>query len=112
ILPEAEEALHRAVDTSRVFRTIPNLVKPDQLAFSPDGTRIAIRGAKMIWVWDVNGNQQLRALALTAEHADRVFFSPDSKQLVTLDAADDQHLAAKTFDLQTGNLVRAVIIPE
>jgi WD40 repeat protein/serine/threonine protein kinase/DNA-binding winged helix-turn-helix (wHTH) protein len=96
VLREAEEALHRAVQASRVVKRLD--VEAADVEFSPDGSRLATAGDPNALletsadeaeteaeasVWDVASGE--RELTLSG-HRDRlleVHFSPDSSRLAT-----------------------------
>jgi WD40 repeat protein/transcriptional regulator with XRE-family HTH domain len=84
VLPEAEDALHRAVQASRLELTLRG--HTDQVwaaVFSPNGTRIAtgsIDGTARIW--DTASGKQLLTLQAPAEGGvNSVAFSPDGNLL-------------------------------
>jgi WD40 repeat protein/serine/threonine protein kinase/DNA-binding SARP family transcriptional activator len=82
---EAENALHRSLQNSRVLRTLSGHQGPAyNVAFSPDGTRLATTGQDMtVRIWDLETGAEI----LTLEgHLDEVFgvdFSPDGTRLAT-----------------------------
>ena len=83
---EAEEALHQALMTSRLWRTLPG---PYGVAFSPDGTQLATGGPdSSTIVRDVASGQTV--LSFTGHSGDRhgvgVRYSPDGSRLVTASA--------------------------
>ena len=96
---QAEEALHRAVQASRVRLTLPGALGVD---FSPDGARLATSGpdstAKIV---DAASGQEL--LTLAGHRGDLfgvdVSFSPDGQRLVTASADG----TAKVWDAITGD---------
>jgi WD40 repeat protein/DNA-binding SARP family transcriptional activator len=85
VLPEAEEALHRAVKSSRLVRTFPQ--GGYGLDVSPDGTRLVTTGAhpadNTATVWDLATGEQL--LVLVGPDVGRVvaLFSPDNRLVAT-----------------------------
>jgi WD40 repeat protein len=100
ILPEAADALQRAVQTSRVQLTLVghrDLV--EGIAFSPDGTRLATaswdRTAK---VWDASTGEALLTLRGHNNGVDAIAFNPDGTRLAT--ASWDT--TAKVWDASTG----------
>lgn len=95
---QAEEALHQAVQASRVRLTLPGALGVD---FSPDGQRLAASGPdSTAKIWDAASGGELLTLA---GHSDDLFgvsvrFSPDGQRLVT-GSADG---TAKVWDTATG----------
>ena len=89
VLPEAEEALHQALLTSRIQITLNPLAGPlTALAYTPDGQNLIV-GLRdpLAQIWDVN-TRQIRAtlegahtLAITA-----LSVSPDGKRIATASA--------------------------
>src|SRR5581483_10294582 len=59
-LPEAVDALHRAIAASRVVRTIRT--RATTAAFSPDGSRLATAGSSGVVLWDAKTGRRLVAL--------------------------------------------------
>ncbi len=94
---EAEDALHRAVMASRVRLTIP-AHEPGafiNVAFSPDGSRLATASAdETVKVWDSTNGELLFTVA---GHA--VAFRPDGKELATI--LSDR--TVRLWDAETGN---------
>lgn len=107
VLPEAKEALHRAVNSSRVQFTLLGLVGTG-VAYSPDGTRIAATAADVDYktgkvaggakIWDVATGKELLTLTGHTFTTEYIAFSPDGKKLAT--ASDDK--TAKVWDAITG----------
>ncbi len=100
VLREAEEALHRAVMTSRVQLTLRgHTATLNKTAYSPDGKHLATASndgtAK---VWDATTGHLLLTLAGHAGPVSDVVFSPDGKRLAT--SSDDG--TAKVWDAVTG----------
>jgi WD40 repeat protein/serine/threonine protein kinase len=109
VLRDAEEALHRAIEESRVVMRLN--VSAAEVEFSPDGSRLATAGnpeaqakldataaEKKAFVWDVATGK--RVLTLVG-HTDRVWdvhFSPEGSLLAT--ASEDG--TAAIWDAQTG----------
>jgi WD40 repeat protein len=112
-LPEAVEALHRAIAASRVVLTIRN-ANPAAVAFSPDGSRLATAGpgkgspASMAnaFVWDARTGRRLLSLRGATSRIDDISYSPDGSRLVT--GSDDG--TAIIWDAQDGQ--RLFVMPD
>jgi WD40 repeat protein len=101
VLPEAQDALHRAVQASSVELTLRGHTGVVRRAvFSPDGMRIATASADgTAKIWDAaNGKELLTLLASSEGWVDSVAFSPDGKLLAT--AGDDK--TARIWESATG----------
>jgi WD40 repeat protein/transcriptional regulator with XRE-family HTH domain len=120
VLPEAEEALHRAVQASRVELTLRG--HTDTLwsaVFSQDGTKIVTASLDgTVKVWDaVTGKELLSVKSVTkgAKPSAEAFegwgwfwyatFSPDGKYLATADGDG----IARIWDAVTGRQVHALV---
>jgi len=99
--PEAEDALHRAVQASRVQFTLSHADQVWAVDYSPDGSRLATASydgtAK---VWDTLTGLEL--LTLKTGSSDDIAFSPDGTQLATASIEDN---GAKIWDASTGMLL-------
>ncbi len=110
VLPETEEALHRALISSRIRLTLSGQGQMVvSTAFSPDGKRVAGIGkdGKTI-LWDaINGKQLLQITGSTqpknAVGVQRIAFSPDGSRLVTGDAQ-----FVKIWDASSGQLIQSL----
>ena len=85
VLPEAEEALRRAVKSSRLLLTVPH--GGLDLAISADGARFVTSGADPTdhdaIVWDTSTGAQLAVLAGPAAGRPAVAFSPAGRVIAT-----------------------------
>jgi WD40 repeat protein/DNA-binding SARP family transcriptional activator len=85
VLSEAEEALHRAVKTSRLVRTIPH--GGYSLDITADGTTLATTGAEpadnAVAVWDIRSGQELRRFSTLTPGRPTLAFSPSDRSLAT-----------------------------
>jgi WD40 repeat protein/DNA-binding SARP family transcriptional activator len=89
-LPEAVEALHRAIAASRVVLTIKN-ISSAAVAFSPDGFRLAVAGPSKgspglnpaAFVWEARTGKRVLSLRGATSRIDDVAYSPDGSRLVT-----------------------------
>lgn len=101
VLPEIEDALHRAVQASRVQLILPahEPGAPIQVSFSPDGRRLATaQRGDQVKVWDLETEE----IAFTVE-GEFVAYSPDGRRLATVTAAG----LVKLWDAATGAEVRS-----
>jgi WD40 repeat protein/DNA-binding SARP family transcriptional activator len=120
-LPDAVEALHRAVAASRAVRTIraPAIAA---LAVTPDGSRIAAAGSigcaqsrdqeaasssagsRTALVWDARTGRRLLSLAGATSPIHDIAYSPDGSRIAT--GGDDG--TAIVWDARTGNRLLAL----
>ena len=100
VLVEAEEALHRAVQESRLQLTIRgHTAGLYRVAHSPDGKRLATASIdKTAKVWDVASGQELLTLRGHTMDVTGVAFSPDGTRLAT----SSYDKTAKVWDAVTG----------
>lgn len=78
---EAENALHKAVQSSRVRLTLTgHTAEVNDVVFSPDGKRLASSSEDGVRVWDPTTGQQLLFLG-DRPNASNVAFSPDGTRL-------------------------------
>jgi len=100
VLREAEEALHQAVQTSRVQLTLRgHTATVVGIAFSPDGRRIATASRDTTAkVWDAVTGQELLTLSGHTDFVNGIAYSPDGKRLAT--ASSDK--TVKVWDATTG----------
>ncbi len=100
VLREAEEALHRAVQASRLQLTLRGHTGGlNDVAFSPDGKRLATASNdKSAKVWGAASGQELFTLCCHADVVYKIAFSPDGKRFAT--ASGDK--TVKTWDAATG----------
>jgi WD40 repeat protein len=119
VLPEAEDALHRAVLASRAQLTLgPSKEQVVRAVYNPDGSQIATRAASMVRVWDAKTGKELFQIPITyspplelrlraARGWDNVVYSLDGSQLASIDSdvSDESFIWAKIFDARSGQLV-------
>jgi WD40 repeat protein len=81
VVPAAEEALHRALQESRVVRTVP---QGGEIAISADGTRFATTGEDGTpTVWATHTGKRLLTLSGHKGKVNGIAFSPDGSLLAT-----------------------------
>jgi WD40 repeat protein/DNA-binding SARP family transcriptional activator len=106
VLREAEEALHRAVKSSRLVRTVPQ--GGFGLAVSSDGARFvtggSARGDGTATVWDANTGEALLVLRGPGGAPGGVALSPDDRLVATIHADE----TARIWDAATGEQRRVL----
>lgn len=101
---EAENALHKAVQTSRVRMTLTgHTAEVNDVVFSPDGKRLASSSEDGVRVWDPTTGQQLLFLG-DRPNASDVAFSPDGSRLAfaTFDPSVPNSFVVTIRDINTG----------
>jgi WD40 repeat protein/DNA-binding SARP family transcriptional activator len=103
VLPEVQNALHRAIATSRILKTFSaHNGGIWTMTFSPDGSYLATGGQdKTLRLWDANTFKNKLTIPAHGADVDSIAYSPDGKQLVT--SSDDG--TAKLWDADTGQLL-------
>ena len=95
-LPVAEEALHRALQESRVVLTVP---QGRAIAMSPDGSRFATTGEDgTATVWETNTGKRLLTLRGHEGAVNGIAFSPNGSLLAT--TGDDR--TVRLWDAASG----------
>ena len=104
-LPEAVDALHRAVAASRLVRRIPGAGSA-AVAFSPDGSRLATAGSSEVRIWNPATGRRVLTLAAPPSPIHDVAYSPDGSRLAT--RSEDG--TAIVWDARTGK--RLLTLPD
>ena len=71
------------------------------IAYSPDGTKLAVPSAIGIWIYDANTFAEVALLSGHTAHVNSVAFSPDSKKLVS----GSQDKTVRLWNVETGELI-------
>ncbi len=106
VLIEAQDALHRSVQTSRVLATLPGQTQPvDGIAYNHADTRLAsISNDGTLIIWDASTDKELLTLQAGIPNvnlARKISFSPDDKRLAT---PAGEH-SAKVWDVASGKVL-------
>ena len=101
-LPVAEEALHRALQESRVALTVP---QGRAIAMSPDGSRFATTGEDgTATVWETNTGKRLLTLRGHEGAVNGIAFSPNGSLLAT--TGDDR--TVRLWDAASGRQMHVI----
>ena len=103
VLREAEEALHRAVQTSRVRLRLPST---GAISFSPDGERIVTGGEAVVAVWDLDSGEAALSLVGHGSPVSNAVFSPDGALIAT--SGRDLGGAIRVWDALTGDELHVI----
>jgi WD40 repeat protein/DNA-binding SARP family transcriptional activator len=109
VLPEAEEALHRAVTASRIVLRFPGV--GGALDWSPDGTIFVTEGPEdsgMVDIRDARTGESVRSFPGHDIDINEVAFNHDGTMVATV--GDDG--AARIWDPTTREEVHAIEVPE
>ena len=102
VVPEAEEALHRALQESRVVLTVP---QGRAIAVSADGKRFATTGEDgTATVWETDTGKRLLTLRGHEEEVNGIAFSPDGSLLATTGS----DLTARLWDVASGRQIHVL----
>ena len=74
--------------------------------YSPDGTRLAVGSTIGVWLYDTQTHEELHFLTGHTDYVTGVFFSPDSKTLVSQSGDGEEWSPSmiKLWDVNTGEL--------
>src|SRR5688500_14858586 len=102
VLPEVENALHRAIASSRIRKTFAaHQGEIWAMTYSSDGTLLATSGAdKNIQIWDTTIYKNLLTLNVPEAEVKSIAFSPDSTRIATASA----DASVRIWDVKTGQL--------
>jgi WD40 repeat protein/DNA-binding SARP family transcriptional activator len=109
VLPEAEEALHRAVVASRIVRSFPGV--GGGLDWSPNGRVFVTEGPEetgLVDIRDAETGESVRSYRGHDEDVNAVAFSRDGEMLAT--TGDDG--AVRVWDPETGRELQSVEGPD
>jgi WD40 repeat protein len=119
---EAVEALHRAVENTRLVHTLADPATGN-VAFSPDGKLLATggfarpsapndsqRGGRAI-VWSAVTGKKLESLPGQRERVEDIQFSPDGSQVLTTEGSGANGFAIDWWNARTGAKLRTLRLP-
>ena len=84
--------------------TIGTLRTRGQIAYSPDGSRLAVASKVGVWIYDTATGAEVRLI--TGVYAASVAFSPDSRTLAAGSVGYDENTSVSLWDVATGNLTK------
>lgn len=114
VLPEAQDALHRAILGLRLEHTLPMDSGVARAMFTPDSTQVLIMlmgGMKRI---DLATGRVLAEYPLHPDTMDNINLSPDGAKFAAFDyAPPDMHqpVVLKVFDFESGRLLNEIKMP-
>ena len=75
-----------------------------EIAYSPDGSRLAVGGSIGIWIYDADTGAEVALIGGYTGGVNSVSFSPDGNTIVS----GGQHQAVRFWDAATGNLINTL----
>ncbi len=111
---QAEEALHRALQTSRIQRTLVGHTDiVEEVAYSPDGTLLATSGyGRTVRIWDIATGQERLTLPVTGDWSHRIAFHNDGTRLATLSPGKNlESLIVTIWDVVSGRELSVHTLP-
>ena len=76
----------------------------NEIAYSPDGTRLAVAGSIWIWIYDAQTSEELNLLTGHTDYVNSVSFSPDGNTL----ASGSGDRTIRLWDVETGDPIRTL----
>jgi WD40 repeat protein len=105
IMPETENALRDMLGKKQSQCTLQGVVDGiSDIAFSPDGMRVATAESDKARIWNVLSGKPLTTLSEHSEAVGRVVFDPQGKYLATTGA----HQPVRVWDSSAGQLVATI----
>jgi WD40 repeat protein len=79
--PAFRQVLLCDLQAERVVGELGHSDAPERVAFSPDGSLLAVAAGRCVWLWDVAGRRPLEKFPAFARHAEALAFHPGGRLL-------------------------------
>src|SRR6266498_2991105 len=106
LLPEATDALYRALSTPHAQWTLRGQGAMDRITYSPDGKFLAAYDSSGVRrIWNANTGQELFSMPAIAGTSLDLAFTKDCRTLVASDLDDKGLVAVSFWDVESGQLL-------
>jgi WD40 repeat protein len=111
-LPEATDALYRAISTPHAQLTLKGQGIMDRITYSPDGKFLAAYDAGGFRrIWNATTGEELVSLPAISGTSLDLTFTQDSQILVVSDLDEMGHVAVSFWDVKSGTLRSTTSLP-